>query len=92
MATRKFRHMTSAGEFDRAAHETAQAEQREARGFKAFSRPEKFNEVMSSSAKKNERRARGIAMEQGFSEHFDSALGRSRKNRRGRGNIGLASY
>lgn len=84
--------MTASGGFDRAAHETAQAKERVKRGVPAFSRASKFNEVMSSSAQKNERKARSIASEQGFAAQFDSALGRSRKNKYGRGNIGKSSY
>lgn len=89
---RKYRHMTASGGFNQPASDTAQAKERERRGFKPFSRAERFNEVMSSSAQQNERKARAIANEQGFAAQFDSELGRSRKNRRGRGNIGISSY
>lgn len=88
---RKYKHATPSGEFDRAAHDIAQAKERQRRGFPVATRIERFNELMSSGAHNAERKAGTRAGERSFSEMYDSPLGKARKNRRGRGNIGSAS-
>lgn len=79
---RKYRHTTETGEFDRAGHETAQANERVRRGAKSFTRIDKFNEYMSKGAQQNERRTRANATNQGFASQYESKLAGLRGRRK----------
>lgn len=88
---RLYSHMTSSGDFDEEAAKTAQAKERASRGAVVFTRGERFNQYMGGEAQRRERAARNEATERGFSAQFDSKLGQGRKNRYGRGNLGIAN-